>query len=242
MSGQAVQQQVKVQQISKIAGDVYQIILEATGEEPLRWAAGQYLELMMPEGSPCAYSIASAATDGRTLELHIQCVPGHERAREVIIHLESAETVTVRLPNGDCHLGECPDAPLVLIAAGTGFAQMKAMVEHSFLTEHKHPVHLYWGARQPSGFYMPSLPIYWASEKGVNYHPVVSEPDVAGDWNGRHGLLYKAVLDDKEQLKGAHFYISGSPDMVYATVDALVEAGFPEESFHSDVFAYCPRK
>ena len=246
MSGQAVQQHVNVQQLSKISGDVYQVILEATGDGTLHWAAGQYLELVMPEGSPCAYSIASApAENGRSLELHIQCVPGHERAREVIKHLKSAEqsseSVTIRLPSGECHLGDCPDAPLVLIAAGTGFAQMKAMVEYSFQKEHAHPVHLYWGVRHPSGYYMPSLPVYWASEKGVHYHPVVSEPDVDGDWNGRHGLLYKAVLDDKEHLAGAHFYISGSPDMVYATMDALVEAGFPEENFHSDVFAYCPR-
>ncbi|WP_281645844.1 hypothetical protein [Parendozoicomonas sp. Alg238-R29] len=242
MSGQAVQKQVKVQRLSKISGDVYQIILEAADGQSLQWAAGQYLEIIMPTGDPCAYSIASApAEDGQTLELHIQCFPGHERARQVITHLESEEVVTINLPNGDCHLGSCPDAPLVLIAAGTGFAQMKAMVEFSFAKEHKHPVHLYWGVRHPSGFYMPSLPVYWASEKGVRYHPVVSEPEADSDWNGRHGLLYKAILDDKEQLAGAHFYISGSPDMVYATMDALVEAGFPENNFHSDVFAYCPR-
>nr|WP_283777803.1 hypothetical protein [Sansalvadorimonas sp. 2012CJ34-2] len=176
-----------------------------------------------------------------TLELHIQCYPGHTRAQEVIEHLRSEQAVTIHLPKGNCHIGECPQVPLVFIAAGTGFAQMKAMIEQSFLNAHPCPLHLYWGVRRPNGFYMPSLPVYWASEKSVHYHPVVSDPEAGDGWNGRDGLLYKAVLDDKEQLADAHFYISGSPDMVYSTFDELVTAGFPAKHIHSDVFDYCPR-
>ena len=241
MSDKAVQRNVKVTRVSKISGDVFQVVLRAEGEQPIYWAAGQYLELVMPSGEPCAYSIASAPCDGLHLELHIQCYPGHARAREVIDYLRASSTVAVCIPKGDCHLGDCPDTPLVFIAAGTGFAQMKAMVEHALQIDHGYPVHLYWGVRHPSSFYMPSLPVYWASEKGIDYHPVVSEPDAEGDWNGRHGLLYQAVLDDIEQLAGAHFYISGSPDMVYTTLDGFMAAGVPEANVHSDVFAYCPR-
>ena len=238
----AEQRLVTVESLNTVAGDVYQVILRSADNRPLAWHAGQYLEVVMPEGAPCAYSIASAtAEDGMSLELHIQCYPGHQRALEVIEHLRSGRPVTINLPKGNCHIGDCPQTPLVFIAAGTGFAQMKAMIEQSFLSSHSHALYLYWGVRRPSGFYMPSLPVYWSSEKSVQYHPVVSEPEADDDWNGRHGLLYKAVLDDKEQLKGAHFYISGSPDMVYSTLDELVAAGFPQEHIHSDVFDYCPR-
>ena len=246
VSGEVVQQGtehrlVSVDSLNIITGDVYQVILRSADGRGLAWHAGQYLEIVMPEGSPCAYSIASApAEDGMTLELHIQCYPGHQRAQEVIEYLRSGQVITINLPKGSCHIGDCPQAPLVFIAAGTGFAQMKAMIEQSFLNSHEYPLHLYWGVRRPSGFYMPSLPVHWSSE-GVQYHPVVSEPEADDDWNGRHGLLYKAVLDDTEQLKGAHFYISGSPDMVYSTFDALVAEGFPAEHVHSDVFDYCPR-
>ncbi len=241
MTKTAAVKTVRIGRVHKITCDIYQVVLESADDQPLPWAAGQYLEVVMPEGSPCAYSIASAPTDGLSLELHIQCFPGHSRALEVIDYLTTSATIEINIPKGNCHIGECPEAPLVFIAAGTGFAQMKAMIEATFIREHVPPVHLYWGVRHPSGFYMPSLPIFWASSKGVNYHPVVSEPEVDGDWHGRHGLLYKAVLDDKDQLTGAHFYISGSPDMVYATLDELTAAGFPEEHIHSDVFDYCPR-
>ncbi len=236
------QRAVRAERVSNISGDIYQVILTVTDGQPMVWAAGQYLELVMPTGSPCAYSIASAATDGLSLELHIQCLPDHERAREVIDYLQSAESVTINLPKGNCFISGCSDTPLVFIAAGTGFAQMKAMIEHSLLSDCPYPIHLYWGVRNPSGLYMPSLPIQWASEKGICYHPVVSESDIGSDWEGRHGLLYEAVLEDIGELMAAHFYICGSPDMVYGTLDALVAAGIPEAHAHSDVFDYCPRK
>ncbi|MCY4473238.1 MAG: hypothetical protein OXC07_10560 [Kistimonas sp.] len=237
------QRRVRVKHVLRCAAHVYQVFLEREdGEPPLFWEAGQYLELIVPGGRPCAYSIASApGTQGGDLELHIQCHPGHSRAQSVIEHLQSHRSVDIILPKGECHLGQCPQTPLVLIAAETGFSQMKAMVEYSLLQGHSHPVHLYWGARRPEAFYMPGLPVFWASEKGLHYHPVVSEPDSLDEWSGRHGQLYQSVLEDQEQLMGAHFYICGSPDMVYATFDALLDAGFPAGSIHSDVFSYSPR-
>lgn len=242
MSDPVLQKVVRVDQITNISGDIYQVILKSADGQPMHWEAGQYLELVMPTGYPCAYSIASAETDGLFLELHIQCFPGHQRAREVIDYLQNSDTVTINIPKGDCHIEGCPTHPVVLIAAGTGFAQMKAIIESSFLKQCQQPIHLYWGVRDPSGFYMPSLPIYWVSEKGINYHPVVSDSDNADcDWDGRHGLLYKAVLEDIDHLKDANFYISGSPEMVYATLDALLKASIPESHVHSDVFAYAPR-
>ena len=245
MSKGTLQRRVQVARLSKISGDVYQVILRAIDDAPLEWAAGQYLEIVMPEGNPCAYSIGSAQDAGSqepaSLELHIQRIPGHKRAREVIDHLKTAPEILVNIPKGNCHLGDCPDTALVFIAAGTGFSQMKSMIEQTIASGHPHPVSLYWGVRHSSGFYMPSLPVYWASEKGVKYHPVVSDPEGDSDWHGRYGLLYQAVLDDKQSLPGAHFYISGSPDMVYSTLDELVAAGFPKEHIHSDVFDYCPR-
>jgi len=38
-----------------------------------------------------------------------------------------------------------------------------------------------------------------------------------------------------------HVYGSGSPAMIYATLDALVEAGMDAHQMRADVFAYAPR-
>ncbi|MGB1272395.1 MAG: 2', 3'-cyclic nucleotide 2'-phosphodiesterase, partial [Endozoicomonas sp.] len=148
--------------------------------------------------------------------------------------------VSVRMAKGLCHLGTLPDKPLVFVAAGTGFAQMKSMIEHCFHQNHPHAMHLYWGARSPEGFYLPCLPVHWSSSQ-FHYHPVVSEVSDEGIWEGRQGLLFEAILADKEQLKDCEIYISGSPQMVYATIDALVRENFKDKNIHSDVFEYAPR-
>ncbi|MCK5892951.1 MAG: hypothetical protein KAG53_00805 [Endozoicomonadaceae bacterium] len=236
-------QSFHVKHLSKISEDIYQVHLVTEDSKPLSFAAGQYLQLLLPDGDPCSYSIASAPSRNRNdLELHVQCYPGHKRVQQVIDHLSSGVSIYATLPHGNCHLGECPDTPLVLIAAGTGFAQMKSMVEFTRQQKHNHPVSLYWGVQHSEGFYLPHLPVQWSREWGVQYYPVVSEADTQDDWTGRHAHLYRAVIDNLNPLDDAHLYLSGSPDMVYTMLDGLIVAGVNENQIHSDVFDYAPRE
>ena len=157
-------------------------------------------------------------------------------AREIIKARE--RIARVQLPFGDAHLAELPEGPLVLIAAGTGMAQMHSLIEHCRAQGFAHPVHLYWGVRRPEDFY--ALP-HWDEWKGLanlHLHKVVS--DLCG-WQGRCGLLHEAVCEDFPGLGSLTVYASGSPAMVYATLDALVAAGMDAHQMRADVFAYAPR-
>jgi CDP-4-dehydro-6-deoxyglucose reductase len=53
--------------------------------------------------------------------------------------------------------------------------------------------------------------------------------------------LHEAVRQDFADLNDLHVYASGSPAMIYATLDALVEAGMDPAQMRADVFAYAPR-
>ena len=55
-------------------------------------------------------------------------------------------------------------------------------------------------------------------------------------------MLHESVCEDFADLSDAQVYISGSPVMVYATLDHLIENGLKEENAFSDVFEYAPRK
>jgi len=126
----------------------------------------------------------------------------------------------------------------VLIAAGTGMAQMHSLIEHCRATGFKHPVHLYWGVRRPEDFYEIEHWDQWLQLPNLFLHKVVS--DLCG-WEGRCGLLHEAVCEDIHDLKGVHVYASGSPAMIYGTLDALVAAGMDAHQMRADVFAYAPR-
>lgn len=219
-----------------VGGDVFRLRLRAPAGKSPRYHAGQYLLLARENGEYSAFSLASAPVMGRELELHI--LAREASARELLAFIRRQGMARVKLPFGDTHLAELPDGPLVLIAAGTGMAQMQSLIEHCRAEGFPHPVHLYWGARQPEDFYALAHWQEWQNLPNLHLHKVVSD---LCSWDGRCGLLYQAVLEDFADLGHLHVYASGSPTMVYATLDALVEAGMDPHQMRADVFAYAPR-
>ncbi|WP_028241473.1 CDP-6-deoxy-delta-3,4-glucoseen reductase [Stutzerimonas azotifigens] len=226
----------QVQSCTPVGGHVFRVRLLAPAGRPPRYHAGQYLLLQRPDGEFAAFSIASAPQAGRELELHM--LARDEAGRALIAYLERQGHVRVKLPFGDTHLADLPSGPLVLIAAGTGMAQMQSLIDYCRATGFAHPVHLYWGVRQPEDFYRLEHWADWQAQSNLFLHQVVS--DVCG-WDGRCGLLHEAVRQDFPDLKPLHVYASGSPAMVYGTLDALVEAGMDAHQMRADVFAYAPR-
>ena len=219
-----------------VGGDVRRLRLRTPAGRAPRYHAGQYLLLQREDGEYSAFSLASAPHSGRELELHV--LAREEGSRALLEYLQRSGFARVRMPFGDTHLAELPDGPLVLIAAGTGMAQMHSLIEHCRARGFAHPVHLYWGVKSADDFY--ALPHWqdWQREPMLRLHQVVSDDP---RWSGRTGLLHQAVREDFTDLAALHVYASGSPAMVYGTLDALVEAGMDPRQMRADVFAYAPR-
>lgn len=221
----------------EVGGDVVRLHLRLPAGRQPAYYAGQYLLLQRQDGEWSAFSLASAPGSGRELELHV--LAREESVIELLAFIRTQGFARIRMPFGDTHLAELPDGPLVLIAAGTGMAQMHSLIEHCRASGFPHPVHLYWGVRTPEDFYQ--LPHWkeWQGMPNLHLHRVVS--DVCG-WEGRCGLLHQAVCEDFADLTALHIYASGSPSMVYGTLDALVAAGMDPHQMRADVFAYAPRE
>ena len=116
--------------------------------------------------------------------------------------------------------------------------QMHSLIEHCRSKGFPYPVHLYWGMRRPEDFYELKHWDEWKTLPNLHLHKVVS--DLCG-WEGRCGMLHEAVCEDFADLKSIQVYASGSPNMVYSTLDALVVAGMDAHQMRADVFAYAPR-
>ncbi|WP_172806759.1 NAD(P)H-flavin reductase [Endozoicomonas arenosclerae] len=226
-----------------LSSDIYRIKLATDSGFFPDYYPGQYLVVHLQNNESSCFSIASSPRENQQqLELHIQKLKDSPNSQQLFQEIKQG-SLNISLPQGRCHLPPSIDSqqPLLFVAAGTGFAQMKSMIEHCLHIGHQGEMHLYWGARTPGDFYLPNLPIQW-SGKGLHYHPVVSEAIHEDDWCGRHGLLYEAILADRKKLLNCETFISGSPRMVYTTYDAMIENSFPEKSLSSDVFDYAPRK
>lgn len=232
--------QAKVVDVRSISHDVYRVELQLPRRRELSFHAGQYLSVNLPDAEPCYFSIASSPS-AQNIELHIQATPEWVSAQKVIDALTSGGEVTVELPHGKACLASVPEKPLLLVAAGTGFAQMKSLVDYLRETSYSQPVKLYWGVRRHEDMYLRALAQQWQEEwPSFTFLPVVGD-DEDNDWAGHHDQLVRAVLASGMDWNNVEVHASGSPTMVYTLLDALVDAGLPESAFFSDVLEYAPR-
>lgn len=226
--------------LRSISHDVYRVELQLPRRRELSFHAGQYLSVVLPDTDPCYFSIASSPS-AEHLELHIQATPDWVSAQRVIDALKSGQPVTLELPHGHACLAAKPDKPVVMVAAGTGFAQMKSMVDYLRETDFDQPVTLFWGVRRHEDMYLRSLAQQWHEEwPPLTFVPVVGDCE-DNDWSGHHDQLVRVVQASGQDWRNVTVMASGSPTMVYTLMDTLVADGLPESEFHSDVLEYAPR-
>lgn len=236
----------QVASVEDLTPDVFRVRLEGRSEA-VAHAPGQYLELKLDDETWVPFSIANAHRNDGSIELHIQHWPERANSQRLRERVEHLGQLTVRLPGGECVLDPDSARPLLLIAAGTGFAQMKALLEAAFAAGGALPVVFWWAVRERRDFYLESLAREWATHHpNFSFHAVVEEPLEPGfedervfAHQGRIDEALSAALDD---VSGYDVYLSGSPGMVYACIDTLAPLGLEPGHAFSDVFAYAPRK
>ena len=147
-----------------------------------------------------------------------------------ILHAES--------PLGSFFLREDSQKPIVLLASGTGFAPIKAIIEHMQRHAIARPAALYWGGRRPQDLYMHEWVLaQQAAMPGLRYVPVISAAQPEDGWQGRTGYVHEAVLQDCPDLSGHQVYACGAPAMVRAARhDFTTRARLPESEFYADAF------
>ncbi len=223
--------------INCLGAEVYEVCLQLPDAAEVSYQPGQYLMLASQSGDFNPYSIASAPAEGNMLRLQI--LANNAPPMKLLAELQRDRLARVQLPFGDVCVDCTDQRPLLLIAAGTGMAQMHGILEQIRLLGSTTEVHLYWGAREVQDFYWLAAWSKWEKMENVHLHKVVSHDE---DWDGRSGLLYEAVSKDMPDLAGCRVVASGSAAMVYGTLDALVEHGMQPEQMQADVFSYAPRE
>lgn len=227
---------VRVVHKTLLSHDVLLLRLKPPAGPPLRWLPGQYLEFLLADGRRRAFSIANAPADEGLLELHVRRVPGGSFTEYLFETVAERAILRIQLPLGTFVLRDSP-RPVLLVAGGTGFAPIKAMLEQAFRDGPTRRFALYWGVRARCDLYLPALPADWLAAHGeFRYVPVLSQPDP--DWRGRCGWVHEAVLADHVQLGGFDVYVSGPPPMVEAARRAFPLRGLPLTQLFSDAFEF----
>lgn len=227
----------RVMSIQRPAADVAVLKLQLPANQSFQYHAGQYVEFILRDGARRSYSMAGAPELAQgVMELHIRHMPGGRFTDHVFGAMKEKEILRMEGPFGTFFLREDSARPVVMLASGTGFAPIKALIEHMEAKGLTRPTVLYWGARQAADLYLRD----WAEAAAVRlpwlrFVPVLSEPDA--DWSGRTGLVHQAVMADLPDLSGHQVYACGAPVMVQsAQRDFVAACGLPEEEFFADAF------
>jgi len=232
----------RVTSISRPAADVAVLQLQLPATETFKFYAGQYVELILKDGKRRSYSMANPPHAAAALELHIRHLPGGLFTDHVFgvgaTQMKEREILRIEGPLGSFFLREDSDLPIVMVASGTGFAPIKAIIEHMVHQDIKRPVTLYWGGRRPCDLYMHALAENWAATiPNFSYIPVVSDALPEDAWTGRTGFVHKAVMQDFPDLAGHQVYACGAPIVVdSARREFVAQCHLPDDAFFADSF------
>jgi len=230
----------RIEKLERLAPDVIDMHLRLPASERLQFWAGQYIDILLKDGRKRSFSLANAPHDDAVLQLHIRYVPGGLFTEQVFNSMKVRDILRFNGPHGTFYLREDSPKPMILLAGGTGFAPIKAIVEHAIAEECQRPMVIYWGARARVDLYQDALPQQWAAaHPNIRYVPVLAAPVADDAWTGRTGFVHHAVMADFPDLSGHQVYACGSPAMIDAArADFTGRCALPEEEFFADVFSF----
>jgi len=231
----------RVMTLQKPTADVAVLRLQLPANQNLQYRAGQYVEFILRDGARRSYSMANAPHhlgSPPAIELHVRHMPGGKFTDHVFSAMKERDILRMEGPLGSFFLREESNKPIVMLASGTGFAPIKALIEHLQHKASARPVVLYWGGRRRADLYQDD----WCEQAArdmpnLRYVPVLSEPTADDAWRGRTGFVHLAVMADFPDLAGHQVYACGAPVMVAAAQRDFVErCGLPAEEFYADAF------
>jgi CDP-4-dehydro-6-deoxyglucose reductase, E3 len=231
---------LRVDKIERLAPDVIGLrLLPHDDEAPLKRLPGQYLDVLLEDGKHRSFSIANGPQADGAIELHVRHVAGGGFTSWVNDRLRVGDRLRVEGPLGTLVPREDSERPMIFMAGGTGFAPIKAIVEHFIELGTRRPMLVYWGARNEAELYQRALAERWANaHANVEFQAVVSDPEPASRL--RHGLVHEAVLHDHPDLSAFDLYMGGPPAMIDAARQGFLDAGLPEDHLYYDSFEYAP--
>ncbi|MDE1005718.1 MAG: FAD-binding oxidoreductase [Paraburkholderia fungorum] len=226
----------RISGIRALSRDVTHLTLMLPAEAALRYRPGQYMNVLLEDGSGRSFSMASAAEGGQ-IDFHVRKIPGGHFTDRVIAGLKVGDSLEVELPLGTFRLHAEDYRPLLMVATGTGLAPLKAMLESLMDDPDCPPVSLYWGGRTSADLYFHDEIAQWAQRLyEFRYVPVLSRADER--WAGRRGYVQHAVCDDYADLSEHAVYLCGSPAMIADAKRAFISQGASIDHLYADSFTF----
>ena len=221
-------------------------LLEIQLDEPLRFWAGQYVDLTIPAaGITRSYSMANTAHGKGRLQFIIKKYPSGAFSSQLDGELRPGDRMIAKGPFGTCFRRENEPGPLVLVGGGSGMSPLWSILNDHILSGEQRPVRFFYGARGKRDlFYLEALADFASKLPDFRFIPALSSADPGDEWTGQTGFIHE-VLDRvlrEEALPGnIDAYACGPGVMIDAVIAKLQMAGVAPERLFFDKFTQAVR-
>lgn len=216
-------------------------LLDIEIAEPLRFWAGQYVDLTIPGiGVTRAFSMANPPSRDRQLQFIIKKYPDGAFSSQLDGGLRPGDALVAKGPYGTCFRREKRPGPMLLIGGGSGMSPLRSILLDHVESDEQRPVRLFYGARTPADlFHLEELAALSAKLDDFKFIPALSHLGPGDEWRGEQGFIHEVVLRHlrQENLAGEiDAYACGPPPMIDAALPVLRMAGVEPEHIHFDKF------
>jgi propane monooxygenase reductase subunit len=234
----------EITSIEPLTSDIRLLKLEL--ESPLRFWAGQYVDITIPAaGITRSFSMASSPQGGTGLEFIIKRYPDGAFSSLLDGGLKPGDRLLAKGPYGTCFRREGRPGPMLLIGGGSGMSPLWSMLRDHVQSGEQRPVRFFYGARTTRDlFYLDAFAALEQSLPDFRFVPALSHHDAAETWDGETGFVHEVVARHlrEESLEGdIDAYTCGPPPMIDAVIPVLHMAGLEPEHIHFDKFTQAVR-
>lgn len=206
-------------------------------DEAIVYRAGQFADIgiaSLPHVRR-SYSFATPARADGEVSFFVRKVPGGVFSTLIDEQNVIGQGVVVDGPTGQFWLRPS-DAPLLLVAGGSGLAPILALLQQAATASVSRPVTLLFGAREQKDLYaldrIDAISRQWRGQ--FRFIPVLSDGAADAAWGGKTGLVTEHIAASLDI--GAHAYLCGPPAMIDSAMASLHQLGVAPEHIHADRF------
>ncbi|THF61857.1 2Fe-2S iron-sulfur cluster binding domain-containing protein [Pseudothauera nasutitermitis] len=212
-----------------------------TLDEPIRFQAGQYINLEIDGGRLSrTFSLANPPSGGRAVEveLDIRIVPGGEGTGWIHHHLQAGDRVKLSGPYGRFFVRRSAPQPLIFMAGGSGLSSPRAMILDLLEAGDPRPITLVYGQRNRAElYYHEAFLALAARHPQFRYLPTLSDEAADSAWQGARGFVHEAALAlFGGDFRGHKAYLCGPPLMIEACIAALMQGRLFENDIYTEKF------
>ncbi|MEW2164326.1 globin domain-containing protein [Streptomyces sp. NPDC007084] len=208
------------------------VVLTLRPRQRLTYTAGQYVSVNMPHlpGIWRPYSLANAPRPDRTVDLHVSRVEGGVLSTALVRQARVGDVLRLGAPGGGLTLRTPADRPLTLIAAGTGWAPVKALLER---LEPAHEARLFLVARDVAHLYdQPAVDGLRDRLPGLTVTYITPAP---GRPKAQATERLLTALGNRAGWTRHDVYLAGPPDLVQEVAETLPSLGTPAGRLFHDL-------